>query len=99
MEGFILLQKKSIKNLKVNCDRCGKQFEIKKLKTKWIDENVQRTYFVCPYCKQDYTSFYADKRVRKNIKEIEKLQKKYDEIVKENKEVMQELREKYEGSR
>lgn len=92
-----MLQKKSIKNLKVNCDRCGKQFGIKKLKTKWIDENVQRTYFVCPYCKQEYTSFYADKRVRKNIKKIEKLQSEMEDITKQNKEIMQELRQKYEG--
>jgi ribosomal protein L31 len=88
---------KSFKEKEVICDCCGNTFKIKKLKTKWINDNVQKIYFTCPYCKQEYTPFYTDERIRKNQKEIEKLQKKYDEIVKENREIMQELREKYEA--
>lgn len=88
--------KNNFKGAEVNCNKCNKKFTIKKLKTKWINENVQRVYFVCPYCKKEYTSFYKDKRIRKNLKEIEELQKRYDEIIKENKEIMQELREKYD---
>ncbi|MFL0197286.1 hypothetical protein ACJDU8_17225 [Clostridium sp. WILCCON 0269] len=88
--------KNNFKSTEVCCDKCNKNFKIKKLKTKWIDDNVQRTYFTCPYCKKEYTSFYKDKRIIKNLKEIEELQKRYDEIVKENKEIMQELRGKYE---
>lgn len=83
--------------MEIQCDSCHKTFKVKKLKTKWIDNNVQRTYFTCPYCNKEYTSFYKDKRIRKNIKEIEKMQKRYDEIVKENKEIMQQLKEKYES--
>ena len=83
--------------MEIQCDSCNKTFKIKKLKTKWIDDNVQRIYFTCPCCNKEYTSFYKDKRIRKNIKEIEKLQKRYDEIVKENKEIMQQLKEKYES--
>jgi transcription elongation factor Elf1 len=85
-----------LKNTTVNCDNCGKSFKIKKLKTKWINDNVQRVYFTCPYCKQEYTSFYTDDRIRKNIKKIDDLQRQYDEIIKENKEIMKELREKYD---
>ncbi|MBV4450261.1 hypothetical protein KM792_11450 [Clostridium tyrobutyricum] len=89
----------NFRNTKIECDNCHEQFKITKLKTKWIDENVQRTYFVCPYCKQEYTSFYTDKRVRKNIKKIEKLQSEMEDITKQNKSIMEELREEYEGSR
>jgi transcription elongation factor Elf1 len=89
--------KKSFGNMMLHCDNCHKQFKIRKLKTKWIDDNVQRTYFICPYCKQEYTSFYTDKRVRKNIKKIEKLQSEMESITEQNKEIMQELRQKYEG--
>ncbi|OAA93016.1 hypothetical protein [Clostridium coskatii] len=88
--------KEALKMPEIKCDSCGKSFKIKKLKTKWINDNVQRVFFTCPYCKHEYTSFYKDDRIRKNLKEIEKLQKKYDEIVKEDKEIMQELREKYD---
>ncbi|WP_156876153.1 hypothetical protein [Clostridium kluyveri] len=88
--------KNNFVSTQIDCNSCGKSFKIQKLKTKWIDDNVQRIYFICPYCKNEYTSFYKDKRIRKNLKEIEELQKKYDEIVKENKEIMQELREKYD---
>lgn len=90
------MKNKSV-NTEVCCDTCEKTFKIKKLKTKWINDNVQKTYFICPFCKKEYTSFYTDKRIRKNIKEIEKLQKRYDEIVIENKEIMKELREKYDS--
>ena len=89
--------KETLKMPEIKCDSCGKTFKIKKLKTKWINDNVQRTYFTCPYCKKEYTSFYKDKRIRKNIKKIDNLQRQYDEIVQENKEIMQELREKYEA--
>ena len=89
--------KNNFTSSEVICDDCGKSFKIKKLKTKWIDDNVQRTYFICLYCKKEYTSFYKDKRIRKNIKKIDDLQRQYDEIIQENKEIMQELREKYEG--
>lgn len=88
--------KETLKTPEIKCDFCGKTFKIKKLKTKWLDDNIQRIYFVCPYCKKEYTSFYKDKRIRKNIKKIDDLQRQYDEIVMENKEIMQELREKYE---
>lgn len=88
--------KNNLKNTEVSCDNCYKTFKIKKLKTKWIDDNVQRTYFTCPYCKKEYTSFYKDNRIRKNIKKIDDLQRQYDEIIKGNEEIMKELREKYD---
>ncbi|WP_123053139.1 hypothetical protein [Clostridium sp. JN-1] len=88
--------KETLKRSEIKCDFCGKTFKIKKLKTKWIDNNVQRTYFICPHCKKEYTSFYADRRIRKNIKKIDDLQRQHDAIVKENKEIMHELREKYD---
>ncbi|NMM62358.1 hypothetical protein HBE96_06580 [Clostridium sp. P21] len=80
----------------ISCDSCNRRFKIKKLKTEWINSNVQKVYFTCPYCKKDYTCFYVDKRVRKNIKKIDNLKKLYDEIVRENKEILQQLKEKYE---
>lgn len=89
--------KNGLVNTEVSCDNCGEAFKIKKLKTTWIDDNVQRTYFICPHCNKEYTSYYTDKRIRKNIKEIEKLQKEYENIVKENREIMKELRERYEA--
>lgn len=89
--------KGSLKKAEVQCDNCGKMFNIKKLKTKCINDDVQRTYFVCPHCKREFTAYYSDKRIRKNIKDIEELQKKMAEIVEKNKEIMQELREKYEA--
>lgn len=93
--GIVMIN--NFRNTKIECNNCHKQFKIRKLKTKWIDDNVQRTYFICPYCKQEYTSFYTDKRVRKNIKKIEKLQSEMESITEQNKEIMQELRQKYEG--
>lgn len=89
--------KNSLKGIEVHCDDCGKTFRIEGLETDWVNDNVRRTYFECPYCKKKYTSFYEDDKVRQNIKNIQKLQKKMNGIVEQNKEIMDNLKQKYEA--
>lgn len=91
------VMKNTLKGIEVHCDDCGKIFRIEKLETDWVNDSVRRTYFECPYCKKEYTSFYEDAKVRENIKDIQKLQKKMNGIVEQNKEIMESLKQKYEA--
>lgn len=98
--------------MKIKCDECGQEFELKKIKIEKLQNNIQRSFFVCPECKKKYTSCYTDFQVRLNQQEIRKLTTKikklkgesyiktHEEITKLiefNKKRMQELREKYEA--
>jgi NAD-dependent SIR2 family protein deacetylase len=49
--------------LKVNCDECHKDFEIKH-KTRKIDKFIVGS-FRCPHCKQEYIGYVMDKDVKK----------------------------------
>ncbi|MBE6067755.1 MAG: hypothetical protein E7211_08695 [Clostridium lundense] len=101
-----------MKNIKIKCDKCDHEFELKKLKTKKLEDNIQRTYFVCPKCGQEYTSYYTDWQVRLNKQEINRLADKIkklkgesyiktheemSKLIEFNKIRMKELRQKYEA--
>ncbi|WP_037563082.1 hypothetical protein [Sporolactobacillus terrae] len=49
--------------MKVNCDGCHKDFEIKH-KTRKIDKFIVG-YFRCPHCKHEYVAYVMDKEVKK----------------------------------
>lgn len=99
-------------NYLIKCDKCGHEFKLKKLKTRKLENNIQRTYFICPECKKEYTSYYTDLEVRLNQQEISKiairikklkgesylkLDEKMTKFIEFNKKRMKELREKYEA--
>lgn len=50
----------------VNCDNCKKQFKID-VKIKKYDKGVEKVHFYCPHCKQEYISYFTNKRIRKMI--------------------------------
>lgn len=57
-----------------NCDKCLKTFEIK-YKKKNYGVDVIETYFMCPNCKQRYTSIVTNQDIRRKQKEIRDLNK------------------------
>lgn len=98
--------------MKIICDECGYEFKLKKLKTQKLENNIQRNYFVCPECKEEYTAYYTDYEVRLNQQELSKMATKIKKLKGEsylkmhekiakltefNKKRMKELREKYEA--
>jgi transcription initiation factor IIE alpha subunit len=94
--------------VKARCDSCDNDFEIE-MKTESIGETVEKNFFTCSHCDQEYVSYYMDQSIRKkqadlkmlwrNIrfattaKNYNKLQMKIDELEKEIKQDLKHLRE------
>ncbi|MED0672047.1 hypothetical protein P4S95_17860 [Aneurinibacillus aneurinilyticus] len=54
----------------VNCDKCKEDFVIKAIELEKFDGGIERNYFICPHCQEQYTTFYTNQRVRKNQTEM-----------------------------
>jgi ribosomal protein S6 len=97
----------------VKCDYCHNEFEIN-LQTRTIERDIELTYFVCPECKHEYHSFYTNAKIRTrqnkinefwakarstpNVLKVEQIIRRIDELVQQNKEEMNRLRESFEAS-
>jgi len=60
----------------VKCDGtggCGKEFRITGFNLDKMSNDIEKTYFKCPYCNKEYIAFYTDKSIRKKQKKIRKL--------------------------
>ncbi|ARC85649.1 hypothetical protein U732_1115 [Clostridium argentinense CDC 2741] len=87
----------TLKSTIVNCDECNKDFKLKqgRIRTENIAEGIERTYFKCPYCKSKYIVMYQDKEVKENLKDMDNIKIRVQELLKEKKDV-KILIEKYE---
>lgn len=61
---------------KVVCDKCQKQFKIS-IKKQKIEDDIERVYFVCPKCKEKYTSYYSDDEIKDRQNQIRVMQEEY----------------------
>ncbi len=61
-----------VTNMNVVCDKCKHEFKVKpnRIKTKYITDDVEKMYFKCPTCKEEYIVGYRDSEVRDNIERI-----------------------------
>jgi len=60
------------KQTKAFCDKCQEEFTIK-AKIELVEKDIERMYFVCPHCGEEYTIAYSDNEFRKNIFQIQTL--------------------------
>jgi hypothetical protein len=60
---------------KVTCDDCQKEFIINELKTRWIQPDIQETYFVCKHCNKEYRVCLTDPEIRKLQEKVQDLNK------------------------
>jgi len=51
--------------IKASCDACGHIFEIEKLQTRIIRDDLKVHYFTCPSCKCEYKTHYTNKTIEK----------------------------------
>ncbi|AZS16465.1 hypothetical protein [Paenibacillus lutimineralis] len=52
--------------MKAFCDAsCQQSFELEDFQTVRIGDGVDKVYFVCPHCKQEYVAFYTNPEIRK----------------------------------
>lgn len=45
------------------CDSCGRDFKIR-IKTEKLERDIEKVYFKCPRCKQEYIAYYTDVDIR-----------------------------------
>ncbi|WP_342422902.1 hypothetical protein [Paenibacillus sp. FSL E2-0178] len=60
----------------VKCDNCKGGFHID-LQQRRLENSVEETYFICPYCQTEYPSFYTDTAVREKQRSISKLRDRF----------------------
>ncbi|MCL1698204.1 hypothetical protein [Lysinibacillus sp. BPa_S21] len=59
------------------CDKsCGHNFYVQHFKEDKLHNTIEKTYFNCPNCGQEYVCFYTDEEVRKLLKRQRELQRK-----------------------
>ncbi len=78
-----------VKNPILNCDECGKDFKLKqgRIRTENVAEEIERTYFKCPKCKHKFIVMYKDAEIKENLKEMDNIKIKIQELLKEKKDV------------
>lgn len=61
-----------VTNMNVVCDKCKHEFKVKpnRIKTKYITDDVEKMFFKCLKCKEEYIVGYRDSEVRENIERI-----------------------------
>lgn len=59
------------------CDKCKKEFIIE-VKTEKLEGNIERVYFTCPHCGEDYTSYYTNVLVQIKQRKVKELADKFE---------------------
>lgn len=87
------------------CDHCQHEFQVDGFLIEDMPDGIEKTYFDCPNCNHRYTCFYTDAKIRQTQAMIRNmrgtkvgLDAKRDTLVKQNKEAMNKLRQRMEGS-
>ncbi|MBC8590617.1 hypothetical protein [Wansuia hejianensis] len=59
------------------CDKCKKGF-IVEVKSEQLEGNIERVYFTCPHCGEDYTSYYTNVLVQIKQRKVRELAEKFE---------------------
>lgn len=79
------------------CDTCQYEWELEKMETTKLDD-IEKVFFICPNCQKEYIAFYTNAEIRKMRARMKQASRKeYQRLVRMNKKLMKELREKMEG--
>ena len=70
----------------VYCDECGHEFDFSsiKIKSKWIDRGIEKKYYNCPKCKNEFIIVITNPEIRKLMKQYKALRVEYDSMNKDN---------------
>jgi transcription initiation factor IIE alpha subunit len=52
---------------------CNKEFILDKLEVEYLDNEVEKSYFICPNCGKEFVAFYTDKAIRKKQNKVKKI--------------------------
>lgn len=52
-------------SLTVVCEECNTEFTVYRLGIDLVRDDIERTYFLCPACKKEFTCFYTNEGIRR----------------------------------
>lgn len=110
MGGFFICRERVNAVSAVTCNNCKRKFEIKRIQTEDMGNGIERTFFSCSFCLQEYTGFYTDEsirtqqeKIRRAIRNIDNhnydqkvLKKRIAKMQRKTKDEMDALKEKIE---
>lgn len=76
---------------RVKCDKCSDIFKIT-LVTTQLPNEVEKNYFTCPTCKEEYITHVTDRWARKEQKEIRAINEKLNKRKRRLQSHMEELK-------
>lgn len=80
----------SAKPIQTRCDRgCQKEFTIIKTRKIKVKNGIDKTYFRCPHCKEEYIVSYVSTTTAKLQREIRKLQKSIRKLTDHSQEALE----------
>lgn len=59
----------------VHCNECNKEFNTE-VKIEKYERGIEKIYFNCPYCNQEYIAYFTDENIRRQQAQIRLLQSK-----------------------
>ena len=72
----------------MHCDKCDKPFTITKTRNILVKDGIEKTYYRCTHCKQEYIVSYASETTSKLQKEMRKLQKSIHQLPDDSEETL-----------
>ncbi|PAD73895.1 hypothetical protein CHH67_18845 [Paenibacillus campinasensis] len=64
--------------MKTHCDAgCQKAFTLDHFQQEKLNDGIEKTFYCCPHCGQQYVAFYADEEIRKLQARIRRVQKRF----------------------
>lgn len=54
------------------CNKCKESFE-RKIEVEKVKGDIERTFFICPNCKEKYIAFLTNEKIRNKQEKIKKL--------------------------
>lgn len=65
-----------MKPVKAQCEKCDHEFTARFHKLR-LPNRVDKHYFICPGCKEEYVSFYSNRKMRQLQREISEMYGKF----------------------
>ncbi|WP_338627620.1 hypothetical protein QJR52_06980 [Clostridium baratii] len=65
---------------KVKCDYCRREFNIN-VKIEKIKGDVRRLFFKCPFCGEEYTAYFTNRKIEQKQEKIKKLTSKLNKAM------------------
>lgn len=65
---------------KAKCDYCRREFNVN-VKIKKIKGDVRKVFFKCPFCGEEYTAYFTNRKIEQKQEKIKKITSKLNKTM------------------